>query len=471
MNNVKSLVREINKGKNLSENLPMYRDRLFDIYNEDSLLHITMEYYVLYETLQEEAGKNNWDMDEVLEKIEQVISRVFINDECSADTKEEILSVISECRKEVIKKMKLLTMYTDRLALYEHVVNRMELKFQKDYPVSDVDTFVRKVCQFIFSGEDNAIVNERIREILGELPVRMARSKYFQLIEDSMSVYVGSEKASVERFVYMLESSAMLYEAEEVEGYLTELSEFSEKICSEKVSDMSEAEFKELCKDLEYYSEYISAVSDAYVGIQSLLNSLYCFVASKQKQEYASESNKACLEIVKDIYDVWEEGNFNPVSEETSNKLTATEGRQEALVEEMMQMETVLSNIAMGHEKELFDFGINKDFQRLLVLQQLVSSAGTFVDFEEEQNVEIADEAYITSETNKLIEKLKERFANNEISVTRAIIASTLSKFPVFFTSSNEVESYIQDTLGRCSDVAERQASICLIESVMNGEV
>ena len=53
MSHCKELVRNINKGKNLDENIPAYRDLLFDIYNQASLLHITMEYFVLYESLQE----------------------------------------------------------------------------------------------------------------------------------------------------------------------------------------------------------------------------------------------------------------------------------------------------------------------------------------------------------------------------------------------------------------------------------
>ena len=47
------------------------------------------------------------------------------------------------------------------------------------------------------------------------------------------------------------------------------------------------------------------------------------------------------------------------------------------------------------------------------------------------------------------------------------MIAATISKFPVFFTSSKEVEEYIRESLERCSDVAERQASMNVIEAIM----
>ena len=49
------------------------------------------------------------------------------------------------------------------------------------------------------------------------------------------------------------------------------------------------------------------------------------------------------------------------------------------------------------------------------------------------------------------------------------MIAATISKFPVFFTSSKEVEEYIREALERCQDDAERQASMNVIQAIMEG--
>ena len=101
------------------------------------------------------------------------------------------------------------------------------------------------------------------------------------------------------------------------------------------------------------------------------------------------------------------------------------------------------------------------------IVQQLVSTSSTFVDFDLHEEEEEANEEYIIAETQKLIEKLKDSFKNHEMCVNRAIIAATISRFPVFFTSSKEVEEYIRESLERCQDEEERQGSINIIQMIM----
>lgn len=467
MSQAKDLVRAIKKGKELEKNLPIYRNRLFDIYHQVSLLHVTMDYFVLYETLQEKSGKENGYLADTISEINQVIQTIFIDGISSEEEKKEQIAKILSARDEVIRMMKILTMYTDKLQIYEHVVNRMELKFENQIELADVDTFVQKVYQYIFSGKDNVVINESIKEVLAELPVRMARSKYFQMIENSMSVYKDADKSALDRFVYMLETSAMLYEPEGVGEYFLDIKEFSDRLGKMCFSAMSEAEFRMVYDELQEKAEFIEEVADLYVSIQGLLNSLYCYETSFQGQEHEKESEQACLAIIKGVNQLFAEGNWADIPQEIQEKLVLTEGKQESLVEEMMQLEAGLMDIQMGQEEKLEQLGMLEDFDKLDAMQQLLAASGTFVEFEEEAVEETADEAYVMEETAKLLEKLKVQFAENEMCVNRAVIAATISKFPVFFTSSKEVEEYIRESLERCQDDAERQASMNVIQAIM----
>ena len=467
MSQAKDLVRAIKKGKELEKNLPIYRNRLFDIYHQVSLLHVTMDYFVLYETLQEKSGKENGYLADTISEINQVIQTIFIDGIFGEEEKKEQIARILSARDEVIRMMKILTMYTDKLQIYEHVVNRMELKFENQIELADVDTFVQKVYQYIFSGKDNVVINESIKEVLAELPVRMARSKYFQMIENSMSVYKDADKSALDRFVYMLETSAMLYEPEGVGEYFLDIKEFSDRLGKMCFSAMSEAEFRMVYDELQEKAEFIEEVADLYVSIQGLLNSLYCYETSFQGQEHEKESEQACLAIIKGVNQLFAEGNWADIPQEIQEKLVLTEGKQESLVEEMMQFEAGLMDIQMGQEEKLEQLGMLEDFDKLDAMQQLLAASGTFVEFEEEAVEETADEAYVMEETAKLLEKLKVQFAENEMCVNRAVIAATISKFPVFFTSSKEVEEYIRESLERCQDDAERQASMNVIQAIM----
>ncbi len=467
MSQAKDLVRAIKKGKELEKNLPIYRNRLFDIYHQVSLLHVTMDYFVLYETLQEKSGKENGYLADTISEINQVIQTIFIDGISSEEEKKEQIAKILSARDEVIRMMKILTMYTDKLQIYEHVVNRMELKFENQIELAEVDTFVQKVYQYIFSGKDNVVINESIKEVLAELPVRMARSKYFQMIENSMSVYKDADKSALDRFVYMLETSAMLYEPEGVGEYFLDIKEFSDRLGKMCFSAMSEAEFRMVYDELQEKAEFIEEVADLYVSIQGLLNSLYCYETSFQGQEHEKESEQACLAIIKGVNQLFAEGNWADIPQKIQEKLVLTEGKQESLVEEMMQLEAGLMDIQMGQEEKLEQLGMLADFDKLDAMQQLLAASGTFVEFEEEAVEETADEAYVMEETAKLLEKLKVQFAENEMCVNRAVIAATISKFPVFFTSSKEVEEYIRESLERCQDDAERQASMNVIQAIM----
>lgn len=467
MSQIKELVRNINKGKKLDENIPLYKDILSDVYNQASLLHITMEYYVLYELLQEKNGEENAYLKEAVDVVNQVVSAAFSEETLTDEKKQELLDLLLATRNDVIGKMKILTMYTDKLSIYEHVLNRIELKYGPEIATADVDVFVQKVYQYIFSGKDNVVVNESIKEVLAELPVRMARSKYFQLIEDSLSVYKGSDKSAVDRYIYMLETSAMLYEPEGADEYFVEIKEFTERLEKMYFSALSEAEFHMVSEELAEKAAFISEVADLYVSIQSVLNHLYCYLSSLEQQNLTDTSDVACVDIIRGVSALFAEGSWKEISEDISGKLVQTEGKQEKLVEDLMQLETVLMDVRIGKEEKLEELGLTEEFGKLEVLSQLISASGTFVEFDQEQQEETADDAYILEQTGKLLAKLKEQFSKNEICVTRAVIAATISKFPVFFTSSKEVEEYVRESLERCTDDAERQASMNVIASIM----
>lgn len=470
MNTVKNLVYELNKGKQLDTNIPFYKDVLKDIYNQISFLHLAMEYYVLYEVLQSKKGGKEANLSEDLAIVHKIMGQVFgKRDSVSLQEIEDFVAEIEETRRNVIRKMEQLTMYTDKLQIYEHIVNRMELQYESDFEETEVEPFIKQILQFIFSGGDNVVINENIKEVLAELPVRMARSKYFQLIENSMSVYKGAEKSTLDRFVYMLETSAMLYEAEDGGEYFPEIQKFADSLGERTFADMSEHDFRDLYSSLEEYASKLEEIADIYVNVQIVLNSLYCYLLSYGEQSYTDDSEEACLAIIEKIYHMFEEKDWKKISEETTAKLVLTEGKQEKLAEDMMKLQGAFYKLIEGHQDKIEDLGLLEEFKKLEMEQQLLSATSTFVDFQEEEEEEIADEEYVLKKTGELIEKLKGKFAEQEMCVNRAVIAATISKFPVFFTSSKELEEYVRESLTRCKDVAERQASMNLIQTLWDG--
>lgn len=86
-------------------------------------------------------------------------------------------------RNNIIRKMQALTYYVDKYNVYEFAYNRVEYKYHDyDMPANYSDEeFTRKIMKYIFDDEDATIINSKICEIIGQLPIRMTKSKIFDM--------------------------------------------------------------------------------------------------------------------------------------------------------------------------------------------------------------------------------------------------------------------------------------------------
>ncbi len=47
-------------------------------------------------------------------------------------------------------------------------------------------------------------INYKIQDVIGQLPVRLTKNKFFEMLSDGMSVYEGGTKESLNSFLYMI---------------------------------------------------------------------------------------------------------------------------------------------------------------------------------------------------------------------------------------------------------------------------
>ena len=67
-------------------------------------------------------------------------------------------------------------------------------------------------------------------------------------------------------------------------------------------------------------------------------------------------------------------------------------------------------------------------------------------------------------------EELDQIFTDLPKPVIRAIMSKTLSNFPFYFRSVTEIQEYAANSLESCSDLAERESSMELIQQIMESE-
>ena len=243
--------------------LPAIAKALADDYMELSLINFTMEFYNIYEQFYDGELSFIENGKECLKTAVLAAKNIFSSEEDD----ETVLAGLNATRKEIIERMEVLTAYTDRFQLHEYLLNRAEKKFESDLPEYDNDDEARKILQFIFEPEDNMEVNLRIKEMLSQIPVRMTTSRFYDLVKDSVTVYKGAERESLNGFIYMIESAAGIYEPKNNE-FFKDLEYFKEIFNKADYKNLEKTEFDYLEGKMAELSEHLTGRTDFCIMCQ-----------------------------------------------------------------------------------------------------------------------------------------------------------------------------------------------------------
>lgn len=505
--NLKGINREIREGKNLEMNLPMFLSDMATVYCRYAMLQLTMQYPSYFEAvkdgdivLSEEDRRmletlNTLIKDNILEVFgdgsdgngaaEEEFSGIYGHDGIDgidvaggydSAAQEEAIRQVDGLRRKTTGRMAVLTAYTDRFALKEYILNRLEYRYQEIPEYKGDDDTSREILIEIFDGDDNAIVNEKIRMMLSQLPVRMTKAKFFEYLDESFEAYAGQDVGAVESYLYMLKSAAGIYEPEGFSEEFTELKELLDELDSAEFNELTDKQFEALNAKLEEGTDFLNNEADIYFGLQELINSLY---AALLLYPYADnpdkEERKAGLKILKIINEGFTavlngndlEEEEDAVENDTSAELFVLEGKVENLLVEVPSYEAVLETIAGSHQKLLASMMLDKLYNRLLMAQRLLANS-TFADVVPQEKTERADVGYLDKVKKDLSQDLSLRLEAGGKYGNRAMIAAVLKEMPVFFSSRSEVMDYVRGSLAGCRDLAEKTASLKLLNDLFS---
>lgn len=451
-------------------NIPRFFNLLVNDYHILASVRLAMHYYSFYEDYIDEGTSWGKSILDLMQQLNRII-RTDLLDEKNGAGREEAVSFLDRLRNEVMERMKLLTSYVDIFEIHEYVLNRVEYRFKEGTRPEDDEEFAREVLRYIFATGDNVIINDRIREIIGQLPVRMAKQKYFDLLRHSIHGYLGAEEDTLDAYLYMIRTSAMLdfYEDEkslyhdfkEIKCFLNQLD--YKKITREEYMD-AECRLKEAAAFLE------SDIS-LYYSLQEIINEVYTLLlCSPYKGMEAIRAEKqgiAALAVIRGINDefIRDTGAEPPAA--LLDRLTEIEGVQEEFNFDLAMMEEALSHVDVNHRKLAESIMSDKLLNVLLLCRDLLSDS-LFIDFYEIKKINVVDEKIADAKAGGLINGLNQFFAEHDRMVNRAVMANTLDKIPVFFKNHTEVMDYVLYSLKQCSDPAEKAACIDLVKDMMS---
>ncbi len=467
---IKRVNQEIKKGIQLEENIPLLLNYQANRYHIYAGIRLAMHYYSFYEAYCDDEELWSEGVRKNTAILNDIIQGEFIDPQGASGVIESVRR-LDLLRVEIMKRMEALTSYTDIFQNYEYVLNRVEYRFSEKMVQVDEVEFSREILRYIFDSQDNYIVNEKIREMVGQLPIRMTKQRYFDLIKDSIYAYEGAQQSTLDSYLYMLQTCAMLIVQEEQKSLYPHLWEKQSFLAGLNYKNITKEEFEGAKQALNVATLQLETETNVYISMQEIVNELYSILLCKtylgMTDEKEQELESAAVEIIRQINQLFLADEKKEISENAIESFSAFEGVQEELSYELVLLEEALFELE-EHNRSLVDsLMLGSLLNALLRVKDLLSSS-LFIDFAQRKSSEIVDGQYLQSVSNQIIEELTGLFSGLDKAVCRAVMANTLNKLPVFFQNHTEVMEYVRYSLEHCTNREEKAASIDIIREIMS---
>lgn len=464
----KDICMGIKSGKNLEVYIPKYFNCLATVYDQIAELQFTMNYYTLYESYTELSSTYLEEVDSSINELNAIVKDYF-SCNFSGDMMESCIIRLDKVRNLIINKMNIITSYVDVFLIYEYVLNRVEHRFDDKLTDTPIEELIEKIKHYIFDTDDQVIINEKIKEIIEQLPIRMTKTKFFDILHDSFTLYKNAECSSFDSYLYMIKTSAMLHNPRGMETEYPNLHSFKAELETVDFKTIAQEEYKNLSVKLEENAAFLNTLSDFYLGMMEVMNPLYALILTSpyaymdgNEATYDKQVLKNISQVVNDYFNT---SNKKGLPLDIEDQLYYTEGKQELLLDEISQYETVFYEIKNNNSQIIDSLMLRPLFQCLDTSQILLGNS-LFVELNQEENNNLLSENEIKQKEQELFTQFTDLFEKCSKPVERAIIANTISKVPMLFHTSTEVMDYVNYSLNQCKDLAEKKACVSILESL-----
>lgn len=472
----KMIYQNVLSNKNLEENLPGFFNCLADKYHILASIRLALHDYTLYETYCDEGEQWGEAALTAFRKLNRMIGENIL-ESCSGEDHENAVRQVDSLRNDIMNRMKLLTSYADIFQIQEYILNRIEYRFKGFDVMEEDEEFAREILQFIFDTQDNVIINDKIREVIGQLPIRMTKQRYYDLLRGSMQSYLGASRDTLDSFLYMLRTSSMLEQPEGMDTLYPNLWEQKELLRTKDYKNITAGDYKEASQSLAQASRFLESEISVYYSLQEIVNEVYTLLicspytgmsaGSRDKSSKTTLAVEAANAILNGIHKLSAEEQKQEPEAELLQHFDALEGIQEELNYDLTAMEEALYQADQQHRKLAEGIMADKLLNVLLLARDLLSNS-LFIDFYEIKSNTPVSEELLKEEADRLFLELSGLFEENDRMVSRAVMANTLNKLPVFFDNHREVMDYVLYSLEKCTDPAEKAACIDIIRDIMS---
>ena len=100
------------------------------------------------------------------------------------------------------------------------------------------------LMHYILADKDNVVINSKISEVVGQLPMRLSRSKFFEYLKDAFSLYHGAQKGTIDDFAYALKTTAMLHKTKGFDTLFPEMYDIYQTLANADYANIEEAQYR-----------------------------------------------------------------------------------------------------------------------------------------------------------------------------------------------------------------------------------
>ena len=460
----KKLITDITRKNDLENNIDSYAKLLACEYNHYATVKMSMNYYTMKEVILEQEDKNT-DLCKYFNIVSELIKKHVLDRNCVDD---KAMEGISQIRDNIEYKMKNLTAFADGYEIYEYILNRIEYGIKGETEDVDIEQLSAKMFQYVFSENDTVVVNSKLQLLMSQLPVRMTKNKFYDVVANTLSIYKGGEVNSVDDFADMIRTAVLIKRPKGFDNEYPYLYHVFTDLEQADYKNMDIDTFNDLTDRLTKAAEIINNEVSAYMLLQEIVNDVYTLLLTVDKAydtNLSGDGYKSAIEILKACYDATD---MEYVPEELMPQFISIEGVQESVYENVIILEASFDDVKSGNIEVIEKLNLMDDFNALETVSKLLSTS-LFIDLKKESSGdgEIADSLYINDLKEQLTNELKTLFTDKDRIVTRSIMCKILASMPIFLNTQQEIKNYFDYVLSNCKDDSELTACKKLVTEII----
>ena len=455
----KILFTDIAADRDREENIIKYQKLLASALYNYSAIKLSLNFFTGLEMSDEYEN-------EYITKIGLILKNTILAGKKPSD---DDIKTITDLRDSITGKMKVLTSYTDALEIFEYVLNRREADIKGTTSANvDIYSLADAMYRFVFSDNDKVIVNTRIQDFIAQLPVRMTKQRFLDIVTNSLSIYKGGEQESLMDFADTIRDTAIARTPDGFETEYPELFKIYSELRDADYSALDSIGYDNLSASLSKATQEIESEVTDYLMVMEIINDtlILAYTADIAEEKYRTKECDVALKILSSLAG---SENIYKAAEETDALLPELEGTQENSYEELIPIESNLDELITSYAPEFPENeSMQKNFEALRRADMLTSSS-LFMDIDKNFSIvnNVADDDFVNKIKEEVTRNLSDALAGKNKYIRRSIMAKVLSTMPVFFNTQDEIKQYFEEALLGCNDNAELTACEAIVNDIM----